>query len=416
MHYLTIDDVDLEGKTVLVRVDFNVPMKSGVIQDTARIERVAPTIEALRKKQAKIVLISHLGQPKGSAYGAYSLQCMAAALSDIILGDHVYFSPDYKVTESLKERVKQMVPGEIILMENLRFNKEESENCKDFAKSLSELADYYINEAFSVSHRAHASVDAITQFLPSLIGNYFQKEITMLGNFLENPKRPLMAIVGGNKISTKLDLLENLISKIDILAVAGGIAHTLLLAKGYQIGKSICEPNKVHLAEYFFKKAKENHCELVLPSDVIVAKSMNPGALKRRVTVENIQDDDIALDIGSTTIKAFQYCIKSVNTLLWNGPLGLFEVEPYDCGTIEVAQYVAMRTYEKNLISIAGGGDTVAALTQAGYFESFSYISTAGGAFLQFVEGRPLPGLEALKKSGINGAICSIGKLQKARK
>lgn len=408
MRYLTIDDVDLKGKTVLVRVDFNVPMQGGVVQDAARIERVAETIEDLRKKQAKIVLISHLGRPTGGADGTYSLQSIAPVLSDILLGDHVAFSPDYKVTESLKARIEEMVPGDVLLMENLRFNKEEYENCDVFAQSLSELADYYVNEAFSASHRNHASIDAITKHLPSLVGRSFLKEIEALEKFLEQPQKPIMAIVGGSKVSTKMDLLEKLISKVDILVVAGGIAHTILLAKGCKMGASICEPDKVALAERFLEKVKSSSCELVVPSDFIVAKSIQPGSESQRVNVENLEEDDIALDIGSTTVKEIQYHVKNSKTLLWNGPLGFFEVEPYDRGTAEVAQTVTVCTEEGTLVSIAGGGDTVAALTQAGYIENFSYISTAGGAFLQFVEGKPLPGLEGLKKSGANESTCTI--------
>jgi len=410
MRYLTIDDIDLKEKTVLVRVDFNVPIKDGIVQDTVRIERAVETIEDLRKKQAKIILISHLGRPKGGADGTYSLQSVAAILSDILLGDRVSFSPDYSVTESLKERVVEMEPGDVLLLENLRFNKEEYQNCDSFAQSLAQLADYYVNDAFSASHREHTSVSAITKYLPALIGRSFLTEMRALDKILENPKKPIMAIVGGSKVSTKMDLLEELISKVDVLVVAGGIAHTMLLAKGYNLGKSICEREKVTLAQRLIERAKDNNCELIIPSDFIVAKSMEPESESCRVNIENMEDDDIALDIGSTTVKDIQYHIKNAKTLLWNGPLGFFEVDPYDKGTAEVAQCVALRTEEGELVSIAGGGDTVAALTQVGYIENFSYISTAGGAFLQFVEGKPLPGLEGLKKSGASGRSCTIRK------
>ncbi len=412
MRFLTIDDVDLKGKTVLVRVDYNVPIEKGKIRGVTRIDRTVSTLEELREKGAKIILISHLGQPKGKIDARLSLYPLTRVLSDALWGTEVQFFPGCCLDDDMRETVKNLKNGDILLLENLRFYPGEEANDLVFANDLAQLADYYINDAFSVSHRAHASVDAITKFLPSLGGRLMQSELEAIDKVFHNPKKPLMAIVGGSKVSTKIELLENLIDKVDVLAVAGGMANTFLLAKGYRLGNSLCELNKVDVAKSIMEKAVQKGCELLLPSDFMVTRSIDPLGEVRRVSLDQIQDDDIALDIGSTTVKAFQHRLKRSKTLLWNGPLGMFEISPFDKGTVEVAKFVGALTDEGKLISVAGGGDTMTALYKARCVENFTYVSLAGGAFLQLIEGRPLPGLVALYRSNAEGTTCTTKKYQ----
>lgn len=394
---LTIDDVDLKGKTVILRVDYNVPMADGVVQDSTRIDRSIPTLEALRKKGAKIVILSHMGQPGGKVDARLSLYPVTKVLSDALWGDPITFVPDCHVTPEVMAMVKAMKPGDIVVMENTRFRPEEVANDAAYAQELAKLGDFYVNDAFSVSHRAHASIDAITRFLPSLSGGLMREELSALHKVLEAPKRPLMALVGGAKISSKLGLLEALIAKVNCLAIGGAMANTLLMAKGYKMGNSMTEPGKIDVATHIIEFARHHDCDLVLPSDAMVVTSLDPMEGLRRVMVDALNDEDKVVDIGPTTIKAICARIRHAKTLLWNGPLGMFEVPPFDEGTARVAQCAVAATTEHHLVSVAGGGDTVAALVASGCASGFSYISSGGGAFLEFIEGLPLPGVEALR-------------------
>lgn len=408
-NFLTLDDLAVQGKRVLVRCDFNVPLHDHAILDTTRIDRAAATLLELMDKGAKVIVLSHLGRPNGLS-ADLSLKNIQEALSDALYGAPVHFVPNC-VGPEVQQAIQNLEPGEILLLENLRFHKEEVQNDLLFAKELAKLGDIYVNDAFSTAHRAHASVDALPKLMPIVaVGRLMQSEINALTTVLENPKRPMMAIVGGSKVSTKLQLLKNLIEKVDILILGGGMATTLLYAQGYEIGKSLCEESMKDMAVDILDYAIQQHCEIILPSDVIITPEIKENSTFKRVTIENVPQDYYIVDIGPTTRRAITAHLKGCHTVLWNGPLGVVEIPPFDEGTTSVAKTIADQTREKSLISIAGGGDIVAVLSKTGVLQDFTYVSTAGGAFLEWLEGRVLPGVKVLERPTPEGPHCPIKK------
>ncbi len=393
----SIAEADVAGKTVLVRADLNVPMEDGRVTDATRIERFAPTVQDLVKRGAKVVIISHFGRPKGQRDKKFSLKPVAEALGRI-LGMEVKFASDC-VGEVAEKAVWDLKDGEVLMLENLRFHPGETENDENFARRLSVLADLYVNDAFSVSHRAHASTYGITRFLPSYAGLSLMKELEALATALDNPARPVAALVGGAKVSTKIPVLENLLPRMDQIIVGGGMANTFLLALGHDVGKSLAEPDYVETARAIMDKARANNCEIVLPVDAVCAKEFKEGAESEVCALDGVPADSMILDIGPQSIADLKVRLQDLKTLLWNGPLGAFEVKPFDTGTVEIARAAAALTKAGKLTTVAGGGDTVAALNAAGVTDDFTYVSTAGGAFLEWLEGKELPGVKALKES-----------------
>ena len=392
----TIDDIDVAGKRVLVRVDFNVPMKDGKVTDTTRIDRTVPSLTELAGKGAKVIILSHLGRPKGKKNMEFTQKPVAEALSKV-LGNPVAFAPDC-IGADAKKVVDALRPGEFAMLENVRFYAEEEKNDPEFAKKLAELGDILVSDAFSASHRAHASVEALARLIPSVAGRLMQAEIEALSAALESPKHPAAALVGGAKISTKLDVLGNLTEKVDQIIIGGAMANTFLAAQGKEVGKSLCEHDMLDNAKAIMEKAEKAGCEIVLPTDAVVASEFKEGTPFATVSVDNVPADKMILDVGPNSIRDLDSRLAGLKTLMWNGPLGAFEVSPFDKGTNEVAQEAAKLTKEGKLMSVAGGGDTVAALAHAGVEGDFSYVSTAGGAFLEWLEGKTLPGVAVLRK------------------
>jgi phosphoglycerate kinase len=393
--FRTLDDLDVRGKRVLLRADLNVPVKDGSVTDATRIERLAPTIEALIGNGARVIVMSHFGRPKGKRDPALSLRPLVGPLSRAVGGREVLFAGDCIGAEA-ERLIAMMRPGQVLLLENLRFHKEEEANSPDFAQALARLGDVYVDDAFSAAHRAHASIDALARLLPNAAGKLMQAELAALSKALEAPSRPLLALIGGAKVSTKLDLLCFLISKVDLLVVAGAMANTFLLAEGLEIGHSLCELGMADSARQTLALAQQRNCRVILPEDVIVADAPKPGVSVRTAVAGMVPPDMMILDIGPATVSRINGLLDEVRTLVWNGPLGAFETPPFDGGTIAVAKRVADLTRAGKLLSVAGGGDTVAALASAGVTNQLSYVSTAGGAFLEWLEGRRLPGVEAL--------------------
>jgi phosphoglycerate kinase len=392
--YRTLDDIDVRGKRVLLRADLNVPVKDGRVSDATRIERLAPTIKALLDKGAAVVVMSHFGRPKGKPDPALSLRPIVEPLSAAI-GCPVRFAEDC-IGEKAKRVVAELKPGEVALLENLRFHRGEEENSLDFAKALAALGDVYVDDAFSAAHRAHASIAALAHLLPAAAGKLMQEELSALEKALVSPAHPVMALVGGAKVSTKLDLLGSLVAKVDLLAIGGAMANTLLLAEGKEVGRSLAERDMIESARHILDLARGRSCRVILPEDAIVAAELALGAESRTVAIDAVPADQMILDIGPKTVARIANALAGSATLVWNGPLGAFETPPYDAGTIAVAAEVAQLTREGRLMSVAGGGDTVAALARAGVEDQLSYVSTAGGAFLEWLEGRELPGVAAL--------------------
>jgi phosphoglycerate kinase len=387
---------NIKNKTVLLRVDLNVPMKNGTVADDTRLQAILPTLNYLVQNKAKVVLISHFGRPEGVFNQSMSLQPVVKYLAKLVDFD-VKFTPDCQ-GEIVKKAIQSTRFGEAVVLENLRFYKQETKGDIDFAKNLASFADVYVNDTFSSSHRAHASITTIAEFLPSFAGLLMQSELENLCNLLENPQQPLMAIVGGAKVSTKIDLLNNLSKTAKIIVIGGGMANTFLYANGCNVGKSLCEKDLADTALKIIETAKNNGCEIILPNDVVVAKQFVANSLSANIDINNIQDDDLILDIGKNTIEQIANKINLCKTVVWNGPLGAFEIEPFHIGTQLVAKIVANKTANKQLLSVAGGGDIVAALNSAKLAEDFTYISTAGGAFLEWLEGKILPGVKVLQK------------------
>ena len=395
MSFKTLSDADLSGKRVLTRVDLNVPMKDGKVTDTTRIERVLPTIKEISEAGGKVILLAHFGRPKGEKVAEMSLAPVAPAVADL-LGKPVAFADDC-VGGTAKAAVDAMKDGDVLLLENTRYYKGEEKNDPEFAKELAANGDVYVNDAFSAAHRAHGSTEGIAKLLPAFAGRTMQAELEALGSALSTPERPVLAVVGGAKVSSKIDLLENLVSKVDILVIGGGMANTFLAAKGVNVGKSLCEHDLADTANRIMAAAEKANCEIVLPADAVVAWEFAANTKNETVALDAIPADAMMLDVGAASIEAVKAKIDTAKTLVWNGPLGAFEIEPFDKATVAAAQHAAARTKEGKLKTVAGGGDTVAALNHAKASEDFSYISTAGGAFLEWLEGKELPGVVALE-------------------
>ncbi|MFG1403672.1 phosphoglycerate kinase [Xanthobacter sediminis] len=392
--YRTLDDADLAEKRVLVRVDLNVPMESGRVTDDTRIKAILPTIRAITQKGGKAVLLSHFGRPKGRDE-SQSLAPLAKAL-EAQLGHSVAFASDC-VGDEAESAVARLAAGDVIVLENTRFHAGEEKNAPEFIKALASLGDVYVNDAFSTAHRAHASTAGLASMLPAYAGRCMQGELDALTKALEAPERPVLAVVGGAKVSSKLELLGNLVRKVDVLVIAGGMANTFLAAMGHQVGKSLCEHDLADTARAIIEKAKAAGCEIVLPVDVVVTREFKAHAAHRVSDLDHVADDEMILDAGPATVALVNEKLKGVKTVVWNGPFGAFELPPFDAATVAVAREVAALTKAGRLLSVAGGGDTVAALNHAKAGEDFSYVSTAGGAFLEWLEGKALPGVEALK-------------------
>ena len=392
--FKTIDSERVQGKRVLVRVDLNVPMKNGKVTDATRLSRAAPTLKELADKGAKVVVLSHFGRPDGKRVPEMSLKPLVEPLSKA-LGKPVAFADDCVGPEA-EAAVKALKAGDVLLLENLRFHKEEEKNDKGFIEKLAALGDIYVNDAFSAAHRAHASTEGVAHRLPALAGRLMQAELEALAKALGHPKKPVVAIVGGAKVSTKLDLLGNLVGKVDKLIIGGGMANTFLLAQGISVGKSLAEKDSAATALGILDKAKAAKCDVLLPVDAVVAARFEANAPHEVVEVHDCPDDKMILDVGPKSVAVYEEHVKGCATLVWNGPLGAFELTPFDQGTVTLARTVADLTTAGSLLSVAGGGDTVAALAAAGVEDKFSYVSTAGGAFLEWMEGKTLPGVAAL--------------------
>ena len=392
--FRTLDDVDVKGKRVLLRVDLNVPMENGRVTDTTRLERVAPTITEISAKGGKVILLAHFGRPKGRD-PKESLKPVAAELSKVI-GKPVAFA-DECIGVSAQTAVAAMKDGDILCLENTRFHKEEEKNDPAFVTELAKLGDIWVNDAFSAAHRAHASTEGLGHKLPAYAGRTMQAELDALAKALEHPTKPVIAIIGGAKVSTKIDLLENLVRKVDALVIGGGMANTFLHAQGIGIGKSLAEKDLAATALRIIEKAKAANCAIILPVDAVVAFKFEANAPSQAYGLDAIPAEGMILDVGPRSIVRIDAAIDDAATLVWNGPIGAFEMTPFDHGTVAAAKHAASRTKAKKLISVAGGGDTVAALNQAGVAGDFSYVSTAGGAFLEWMEGKPLPGVEVLR-------------------
>ncbi|MFL5267120.1 MAG: phosphoglycerate kinase [Stellaceae bacterium] len=393
--FRTLDDIDMGGKTVLLRADLNVPVRDGMVTDATRIERLVPTIEAMIQKGAKVIVMSHFDRPRGKPDPDFSLRPLIGPLEKAIGGRKVAFGADCIGPEA-KRVAAALQPGEVALLENLRFHPGEEANSPEFAQALAELGDIYIDDAFSAAHRAHASIAALAQLLPAAAGKLMEAELDALTAALETPRRPVLALIGGAKVSTKLDLLKFLIGKVDMLAIGGAMANTLLMAQGKEVGRSLCERDMTETARQILALAARRGCRVILPVDAVVAPQLAPGTTTDEVAIDAVPRDRMILDIGPKTVALIGAALEEARTLVWNGPLGAFETPPFDRATIAVSKQVSELTQSGKLLSVAGGGDTVAALAAAGVSDRLSYVSTAGGAFLEWLEGRELPGVAAL--------------------
>jgi phosphoglycerate kinase len=392
--FKTLDNLSLLNTRVLIRVDLNVPFEHGMVSDLTRIERICPTLKEIADKGGKVIMLAHFGRPKGVDQ-SQSLRFVLPALEQV-LGRRVGFAEDC-IGEIVEKAVMFMKAGDILLLENTRFHKGEEANDPEFVKALAQNGDIWVNDAFSVSHRAHATTEGLGHILPAYVGRTMQAEIEAISNALDVPKKPVAAIVGGAKVSTKLELLGNLSKKVDYLIIGGGMANTFLAAQGVNVGKSLCEHDLLDTARAIFKEAASNGCKIVLPVDVVVATEFKAHAANRTCALTDIQPDEMVLDMGAASIAHVNTLLGYLKTLVWNGPFGAFELEPFNLGTNGVAAEAARLTKLGKLLSVAGGGDTVSALNAAGAGDDFTYISTAGGAFLEWLEGKALPGVEILR-------------------
>ena len=390
MAWKTLDDMDFAGKRALVRVDINVPVEEGAVTDTTRIERIIPTVDDIQDRGGKVILMAHFGRPKGQVVPQMSLEIIAPAVADVLGLPVTWVNADYA------DAVAGMEGDEVLLLENLRFNPGEEKNDAGFARRLASLGDIYVNDAFSAAHRAHASTEAIARLLPACAGRLMAEELSALEKALGTPDRPVVAVVGGAKVSTKLDLLGNLVGKVDHLVIGGGMANTFLAAQGFDVGKSLCEHDLADTARAILGKAEAAGCEIILPRDIVVAREFQAGAAHETLPPDACPADAMILDAGPETVAYISKVLENARTLVWNGPLGAFEIAPFDTATNAAAAKAAALSKAGKLISVAGGGDTVAALNQAGAADDFTYISTAGGAFLEWMEGKELPGVAAL--------------------
>lgn len=393
--FLTLDRISLDNKTVLLRADLNVPMKDGVVTDTARLTRLLPTLKELSHAAAKIVILSHFGRPEGKINPKYSLRPVAVELEKL-WGHPVAFATDC-IGPTAAAAISELPGGHVLVLENTRFYPGEEANDPAFAAQLAALGNVYINDAFSAAHRAHASTEGLARLLPHAAGRLMQMELDALEKALSKPERPVAALVGGSKISTKLDLLENLVTKVDVLVLGGGMANTFLAAQGVNVGKSLHEADMLDTARAISAKAAKHHCRIMLPTDAVVATALQANIATKTVSVNAVPADSMILDIGPQSAKEIGVMLQSCKTVVWNGPLGAFEFPPFDASTVTVAHSVAALTKQGKILSVAGGGDTVSALAHAGVMDSLSYVSTAGGAFLEWMEGKTLPGVAALE-------------------
>ena len=396
MRFRTLDEADLQGKRALVRVDLNVPMQDGAVSDDTRLRAVVPTIRKLADGGAKVVLLAHFDRPKGKRVDSMSLRPVASALAKV-LGADVAFADDC-IGPKAREAVSALQPGHVLLLENVRFHPGEEANDRKFAEALAANGDLYVNDAFSAAHRAHASTEGLARLLPAYAGEQMRLELEALDRALGDPQRPVIGIVGGSKVSTKLDLLRNLVTKLDKLAIGGGMANTFLYAQGHDVGASYCEKELAETARDIIRLAGQNNCKLFLPLDIVVAEKLAPGAPARVRDTGSIDDEERILDAGPETVERLCRAMGNSKTLIWNGPLGVFEMPPFDKGTMTAAHHAAELAKAGKLVAVAGGGDTVAALNAAGVTQDFTFVSTAGGAFLEWMEGKELPGVAALAK------------------
>lgn len=395
--FKTLDDVDLTNKRVLVRVDLNVPVKDGKVGDATRIERAIPTMRDITKVGGKAILLSHFGRPKGEVNPDMSLSQVVSTVSDQMHRPVTFVETDWNDVSSAKAAIDSGDDGSIFVLENTRFHKGEEKNDTELAKRMAELGDIYVNDAFSSAHRAHASTEALAHQLPAFAGRAMQAELEALQAGLGKPHRPVIALVGGAKVSTKIDLLEHLVEKVDALVIGGGMANTFLHAGGVFIGRSLCERDLADTANRIMEAADKASCTIILPIDANVAWKFEANAEHRFYGLDAMDDEGMILDVGPASIERIKGAIDDAKTLIWNGPLGAFEMPPFDKATVEIAKHAAQRTRHGHLVSVAGGGDTVAALALAGVKDRFTYVSTAGGAFLEWMEGKALPGVEALR-------------------
>ena len=387
---------NLKDKIIFIRVDLNVPIKDEIVLDETRIERIIPTINALLEKESKICLLSHFGRPDGTNNSKFSLNKIISSLEKYLKKDILFIENSFE--ENVREKIQSSSNNQIVLYENTRFHDGEEKNDQDLAMKVAQNADYFVNDALSVSHRSHVSTVGIAKCLPSFSGRYLEKEVLMINKSLSTNSGKRLGIIGGSKISTKLKVLENLTENVDKLFVGGGMANTFLLAKGIKIGKSLCERSMINTANNILLNAERNNCEIVLPIDALVAKDMEKGTSFNETSIEKISSDALILDIGSKTISKITDILQEMSSVIWCGPLGLFELNPFQTGTVSIAREISILTKNKKIISVAGGGDTVAALSQSNYNKNFTYISTAGGAFLELLAGEKLPGLEVLRQ------------------
>ncbi|PZQ51463.1 MAG: phosphoglycerate kinase [Rhodovulum sulfidophilum] len=397
MGWKSLDDIDLDGKVVLTRVDINVPVEDGKVTDATRIERIAPTIQDILAKGGKPVLLAHFDRPKGKVVPSMSLKVTLPAL-EAVLGQKIAFADDC-VGPVAKAAVDALPDGGVLLLENTRFHAGEEKNDPEFARELAALGDVYCNDAFSAAHRAHASTEGIARLMPCCAGRLMQAELTALGKALGKPEHPVVAVVGGAKVSTKLELLGNLIDKVDSIVIGGGMANTFLAAQGIDVGKSLCEHDMTGTAQEIMAKAEAANCALILPADVVVAGEFKAGAASEVVAADACPADKMILDAGPKAVAEVKEVFGKAKTLVWNGPLGAFEIPPFNTATDAAATEAAALTRAGKLLSVAGGGDTVAALNASGAAASFTYVSTAGGAFLEWLEGKTLPGVAALDQA-----------------
>jgi phosphoglycerate kinase len=395
--FKTLDDLDLKGKRVLLRADLNVPVKDGKVTDATRIERIVPTIREIIKADGKAILLSHFGRPKGKPSPEFSLEQVVPAVANAVGRPVGFIATDWNDVSQAKQAIDSAPGGSVLVLENTRFHPGEEKNDPELAKRMASLGDLYVDDAFSAAHRAHASTEALAHLLPAAAGRAMQAELDALEQGLGNPKKPVIALVGGAKVSSKIDLLANLVAKVEALVIGGGMANTFLFALGLQVGNSLCEKDLAETASRIMETAEKSGCTVILPVDATVARKFEANAPHRDYGMDAMDPEGMILDVGPQSVERIKGAIDEAATLVWNGPLGAFELTPFDAGTVAVARHAAARTKAGQLVSIAGGGDTVAALAQAGVKDQFTYVSTAGGAFLEWMEGKALPGVEALK-------------------
>ena len=395
MNSIKNNNLDLKGKKVLLRVDLNVPMKNGAITEISRIEKIIPTIKLLLKKEAKIIIISHIGRPKGKVVNGMSLKPISEKLS-LLLNKNIFFNEDL-ISENTIFEINKITNGSILMLENIRFNEGEETNDTEFSKKLSTLGDIYVNDAFSCSHRSHASVEGITRYIPSYFGLQITEEINALKKITSEIEKPVSLIIGGSKISTKIKIINNLIKKFNNIIIVGGMGNTMLKHTGSNIGKSICENECGSLIKEIFKNSKKYNCEIIIPNDVIVSTDLNGEGNEKNIN--EIKDNEMILDIGSKTISSIETIISNSKTILWNGPAGYFENSNFQNGTKKILELISQKTKNDKIFSVAGGGETVAAINKFEKFDSFTFVSTAGGAFLEYLEGKTLPAIKALDQN-----------------